>query len=600
MWRYYRVHEEQIRRTSGLLYSPRASLGTQVFTFERPGEKRSNLLLQPTHRLRTNSDVRPPAGASLIMVVLIAGTGYLRSQTPQPALHQPAAQIQYVDSGALSGPSSIKVNARLVVLDVVVTDTAGKPVDGLNAKDFQVFEDGRLQLVRSVEPPSAHTLPPASDAGGTSFVFDPAQPASFGHSPVDVLVLDQLNTHFADSSFARRSLRDYLSAQPALLPRPTSLLSLYEKGFRPIQGFSRDRDLLLRSLAATPTEYAWKLELTGRSGHGPIDRLDLSLRALEEIAQTYSSIPSRKNLIWVGGGFPTLDPTSIAGKDMQEVKDTLQHVTDVLLDSRITLYAVDPSSSAAGMNEIVDVSQQAFVDAGGDALGGATDPFSASEDFDKLGQVTGGRIVRDVNDVAHQITSSVDLGANFYTISYTPSSTSDDAARYRKIHVVCLRPGLTASTRTGYYPGATMAVTSSAAAAYDLTTALDSPMPLNGLPVTVERDLAVGAPPGAYIIHTAASGLSWRPNADGSEVASVYILSASINAKNKMLGHTLHGMTATAKPGADLRDGSVTADFHFVAPTSPRPATLRFIVRDSTTGHMGSVDLLPTTHRSPK
>jgi VWFA-related protein len=554
------------------------------------------LPLTSKHSLRINSDIASYGTALLITAVLTSGTGYLRSQTSQEAMSQPTAQIQDADSGTLPSPSSIKVTARLVVLDVVVTDTAGKPIDSLTAKDFQVFEDGKLQPIRSVELPSAHTLPPASDAAGTSFVFDPAQPASFGRSPVDVLVLDQLNTHFADSAFARRSLRDYLSAQPALLPRPTALFSLYDKGLRPIQSFSRDRDLVLRALDATPTEYAWKLELTGRAGHGPIDRLDLSLRALEEIAQTYFRIPGRKNLVWVGGGFPTLDPTSIAGNDLQEVKDTLQHVTDVMLDSRITLYAVDPSSSAAGMNEIVDMSQQAFVDAGGDALGGGTDPFSVSENFDKLGPVTGGHVVRGVNDVAHQIASSVDLGANFYTISYTPSSASEEAARYRKIRVVCLRPGLTASTRTGYYSGATLAEKSSASIAYDLTIAVDSATPLKGLHVTVERDSSPGAPPATFIVHTSVDGLTWKPNADGSATASVYILAASLNAKKKMLGHTLHGMTSNAKSGVDLRDASRTADFHFSAQPAPRSATLRFIVRDSTTGRMGSVDLPLATH----
>src|ERR1039457_5341462 len=177
-----------------------------------------------------------------------------------------------------------------------------------------------------------------------------------------------LNTHFADSSFARRSLHDYLARQPALLPQPTTLLSVGDNRFKQLQPFTRDRDALLRALAAAPTEYAWTLEVNGMADHGPIDRLDQSLRALEEIAQSDARIPGRKNLIWVGGGFPSLDPESIDGDDLQEVKDTLQHVTDVLLDTRVTLYAVDPTSLALGMTEITDASQMAFVLAAGASL----------------------------------------------------------------------------------------------------------------------------------------------------------------------------------------------------------------------------------------
>ena len=542
-------------------------------------------LIAIRHRLRHSFAAWSSALLTAALLIAAPTTGI-------PTLH---AQTTAPTPGAESAPATSRpaftVNARLVVLDVVVTDKAGKPVDDLTARDFQIFEDGKLQRIRSVEPPSAHELPPASAAAGASAVFDPAQPASFGHAPVTILVLDQLNTHFADSSFARRSLHDYLAGQPALLLQPTTLLSVYDNRFKLLQAFTRDRDALLRALAAAPTEYAWKLEVKGNADYGPIERLDQSLRALEDIAQSYARIPGRKSLIWVGGGFPTVDPKSIDAKDAQEVKDTLQHVTNALLDARVTLYAVDPSSSVASVTEITDIDQQAFAQAAGDTLSGASDPFNASDDFNRLGPVTGGRVIRGKNDIAQQIASSVDLGANFYTISYTPSSISEAAAQYRKISVVCLRPGLTATTRSGYYAGAIQQESSADTASYDLTTAAESTIPLNGIRVTVEPDTTPDAPPSTYIVSVGAANLTWEPKSDGSATASVYIMAASLDAKNKMLGHTLLGMIATAKPGTDLRDAARTADFQFTAPPAPKSTTLRFIVRDSATGHMGSVDL---------
>ena len=482
-----------------------------------------------------------------------------------------------------------------MVLDVVVTDKTGKPVDDLTEKDFQVFEDGKLQRIRSLEPPSAHQLPPASAAAGASAVFDPARPAGFGHSPVNILILDQLNTHFADSSFARRELHDYLASQPALLPQPATLLSLYDNHFKLLQAFTRDRDTLLHALAAAPPEYAWNLEVNGKAAYGPIERLDQSLRALEDIAQSYARIPGRKNLIWVGGGFPSIDPTSIDSRDAQEVKDTLQHVTSILLETHVTLYAIDPSSLAAGVSEITDIDQQQFAQVAGDSLSGNFDPFNSSEDFDRLGPVTGGRVIRGRNDIAQQIASSVDLGANFYTIAYTPSSGSQAAAQYRKIQVVCLGPGLSATTRSGYYAGTAQQERSAGIAAYDLTTAAESTVPLNGLSVTVDP----GAP-NTYLIHVGVPGLNWKLNADGSSTASVYVMAASLDGKNKMVGHTLHGMKANAGPSANLSDAARTADFSFAAQPAPKAATLRFIVRDSATGRMGSVDLPLAKHRSPR
>jgi len=278
-------------------------------------------------------------------------------------------------------------------------------------------------------------------------------------------------------------------------------------------------------------------------------------------------------------------------EDRQVVKDTLQHVTDVLLDTRVTLYAVDPTSLAPGMTEITDASQMAFVLAAGDSLAHNSDPLNASEDFDRLGPLTGGRVVRGRNDIARQIAASVDLGDRFYTLSYTPSSSSDAAVQYRRIRVDCLRPGLTAATRAGYYSGQTAQEKSAATATYDLTTAAESSIPLNGLSVAVEPDTSPNAPPASYIVHAGVANLTWKPKPDGSATASVYIMAVWLDARHRMLAHTLQGMTATARPGADLRDAARTADFQFTALPVPRSTSVRFIVRDSGTGRMGSVDL---------
>jgi VWFA-related protein len=503
------------------------------------------------------------------------------------SLALPSALCAQTPNGTSGSSATLRVNARLVVLDVVVTDKEGKPVDGLGVKDFQVFEDGKPQRIGSVEPPSAHTLPQSSISAGISAVFNPERPASFGHSPVSILVLDQLNTHFADSSFARRCLRDYLAAQPALLSLPTTLLTVSDNHFKLLQPFTRDRDALLRALAAAPTAYPWKLELNGKTEFGPVERLDQSLRAIEEIAQSYASISGRKNLVWVGGGFPTINPTTIDGDDAQEVKNALQHITNLLLETHITLYAVDPSSSAAGMTEITDSSQMEFLQTAGDALADGFDPFGVSDDFDRLGPVTGGRVVRGRNDVAQQISSAVELGAHFYTIAYSPANQSEATAQFRKISIVCLRPGLTARTRPGYYASEALHQNTPGDAAYDLTTAAESSLPLNGLHISAEPSAANHA----YVIHADVTTLTWKPQDDGSATASVYILAVSLDAQGKMLSHTLHGMTARAKRSANLSDPLKKTDFDFSVQPSPKAITLRFIVRDNATGRMGSVDL---------
>ena len=182
------------------------SENTEELVRRRP-EKRKNLLLSAAVHRNLRGRLHLLTVELLIAATaLIATTTFAQSSSDSPSPRN----------------SSIVVNARLVVLDVVATDPSGHSVNGLTAKDFQVFEDGKLQRMRSLELPTDHSLPSASVAAGVSEVFNPAQPATFGRSPVNILVLDQLNTHFADSSFARTSLHNYLTSQPPQLPQPTT------------------------------------------------------------------------------------------------------------------------------------------------------------------------------------------------------------------------------------------------------------------------------------------------------------------------------------------------------------------------------------------
>src|SRR5215475_6230311 len=87
-------------------------------------------------------------------------------------------------------------SARLVVLDVTVSDGSDHPVANLSAKDFTVLEDGIPQRIESFERPEAHTLAAHQTQGGDLWQ------ARGETAPVTILVLDELNTAFQDTTFA--------------------------------------------------------------------------------------------------------------------------------------------------------------------------------------------------------------------------------------------------------------------------------------------------------------------------------------------------------------------------------------------------------------
>ncbi len=478
-------------------------------------------------------------------------------------IHRPLLKLLLLAAIAQPTPQ-INVTTRIVLLDVVVTDSSGNPVTNLQQSDFAIYEDKLPQRIASFEAPAAHS------AAST------------------ILVLDELNTRFADSSFATDSLRRFLQSRPAQLPQPTSLMLVSDNQFHLLQNFTRDRDSLLAALQQQRVHNSWRLETDHSTGYGTVERLDQSLSALEQIAQSTASTPGHKDLLWIGQGFPSLDPTTLAPSDLELVENTIRHVTNLLLDTRITLYAVSPTTSAATTTEITDPTQLEFAQLAGGSLANNADPFASTLDFDRLAPATGGRVIRNLNNIETQIAHSIDLGSAYYTLSYTPSNTSAATQPYRNIHVVCLRPGLTVSTRNGYYTTPPPSETSTKTLLYDLNTAALSAVPLTALHIT-----ATPAPtaPNTYTIHTETSNLTWQTTSTGTREAKVSVLAVALSQKNKILSHTLQTMTATAKPTAQLQLPGTTVALAITTTPAKGATRLRFVVRDAATGRMGTTDL---------
>ncbi len=67
---------------------------------------------------------------------------------------------------ALPQDANFSTTVKLVVVDCIVTDKNGRPIETLTKDDFQIFEDGKPQQIRTVELQRLNTkpLPPTSFA----------------------------------------------------------------------------------------------------------------------------------------------------------------------------------------------------------------------------------------------------------------------------------------------------------------------------------------------------------------------------------------------------------------------------------------------------
>ena len=517
-----------------------------------------------------------------ICVDLAAAAFAVLSCAPFAASQQePAAQNQ-------DQTPTIKVTSRLVVLDVVVTDKAGNIVPDLTQKDFTVFEDKAQQSIRSFEGPAMHHLAPDVKIDST------ADLAKAPETPVTVLVLDELNSNFQDMSYARHELEKYLLAQPAELSEPTSLFVASNSKFQMIEDYTRDRYAVLAALSKHFPEYPSLMMQSGKSGPGAVERLAMSLESLEQIAQATAGHPGRKNLIWVGRGFPAVNINDSTDKEATVIQGAVEKVIDTLRDARVTLTSIDPTINATDTVEIVTPEDLVLAQ---DANG--SDPFQGDVNFQLLAPATGGRVYFSRNDIDAEIASTSRDGDNYYTLGYTPTNLNDAAQPYRRISVQIDRPGLTATTRNGYYmqtaqaaPPATAeeAKNLRAMLALDLGSAMNSSMTYTGLAVTVSR---IAGQADAFAVHVESRALTWRDLPAGGSQAEITLALASFGKQNKMLAHTVEERTAqwhAEQPGAAL---PATADFTITAAIPAGAVRVRIVARDAASGKMGTVDFDP-------
>ncbi|HEX3572240.1 MAG TPA: VWA domain-containing protein [Acidobacteriaceae bacterium] len=389
--------------------------------------------------------------------------------------------------------TTIKTNARLVVLDVVVKDGRGHPMHGLKASDFTVMENNTPQTVGHFEehvaltPADAMRIPEMPKMPpGIYTNYSPA-PAS---GVVNVVLLDTLNTPLADQAFVRQQLSSYLKTL-----QPGTRLAIFGLTQRLLllQGFTSDPELLKAVLAKNKGSASPLLDdAVGGGGvqnsmsdnmedagmdpeivanvqqfEAQTQSFQLQLRAkytldaMNQLARYLSIIPGRKNLIWFSGSFPvnimpdttgTLpDPFAV----MADSEDEFRETVTMLAAAQVAVYPVD----ARGL-----FNSQVFSAATSRNYGGPKGAARMQQDQNKfftqtaeeqgtmrdMAAATGGHAFVNTNGLAAAVATAIEEGSNFYTLSYVPTNSAEDG-RLRKLKVRVNQPGMALAYRQGYY-----------------------------------------------------------------------------------------------------------------------------------------------------
>jgi VWFA-related protein len=484
--------------------------------------------------------------------------------------------------------TTIKVQANLVVLDVVVTDAKGNTVPDLEPKDFNISQDGAPQTIRSFD--SWTSRPPLPDAPKLDRFGRP----DWQGASLNIFVLDELNTPFSEISYAAVMLKKFLLAQPALLASPSMLVVVTDFGYQTLCDYTRDRNLLVAKLASRPP--AIPAQFTTAASNDNLTQQSFAL--LQQIALSSAGMRAHKNIIWIGRGFPSLVPSDLNPSSQQSLNNAIRSTVTLLLKARVTVYKIDPQQFATSTTE-VDIA--ASIDVGGgtvDAPSGGEDPSAINFNFNVFAQQTGGRYFYGLNDLDRYIGNSLDVGNHFYTLSYRPPPDAPDTkdGTYHTIKISMNRPGLTATTRQGFYtntspePPPTMHELG-----FALGQAATGGMSYTGVGVHVLSVAPAEKPGRASITFKIENNtLQWSPRREGDpdagDVAEFTAVLVGLNAKHEVLSSDAY----TAHPFLHARDADkmITGEMTVRDDLSISGKTVgvRVIVRDSS-GRIGTADV---------
>ncbi|OFW51726.1 MAG: hypothetical protein A3G77_12665 [Acidobacteria bacterium RIFCSPLOWO2_12_FULL_68_19] len=456
--------------------------------------------------------VRIPVGVLLATVCAAVAAG--QQAPPPPEAPAPPAV-------------TFRVEVNYVEVDAVVTDAQGRPVTDLTQADFEVLEAGRPQTVTAftvVNLPIERPVRPLF-AGGP--IESDVGANTIAEGRIYVIVLDDLHTNFTNTARVRRFLREFLENDFGV----NDLAAVVYTSGRTTAGqeFTNRRRLLLdavdrfsgRRLRSEALEIADELNRR-------IDTIDPSsdrdlrlmdpleaerayqarsmLTSLRDLAAFMEGIRGRrKSILLVSEGISyniyDLFNNSSAGIILQNANDAVAAATR----ANVAIYAIDPRGLSAFEEAIESAGVPSGVTPSQFSLTGQLqDSLRLSQQsLQVLAEQTGGFAAINRNDFGGAFERVVRENSTYYVLGYYPTNDRRDG-RFRRIDVRVKRPGLQVRARRGYVaPRGRAPNTKPPASAAPLDTAtgtaLNSPIPVTGIPLSLTAAAYKGTAPNASV-----------------------------------------------------------------------------------------------------
>jgi VWFA-related protein len=430
----------------------------------------------------------------------VGGIAFLLSSPVRP---------QTVPSGAVTFKSS----TELVLIPTVVNDKSGAYISSLKKEEFSLKQDGKsypIAVFEEVKTNPARLLRSA----GEHETFSNFESGSSEYHRFNIIVLDFVNTPFADQASARNALVKFLS-EVAESNEPMCLLALTRGGLTLLHDFTDDPKLLAAALRqATSNNAPLTHESIVDPGHplpgdplgGTLTQLIreqlqseahlastegksaafITVQALQQIAKAFRGLPGRKSLIWASSGFPfSLSPSTCDSECEDHQPDEMQSTYDnlwrMMNDAQIAIYSVDLRSSDSSLLTIGGVRPSDIGDPQFDTDAQAQSKRAETDSTLRLfAENTGGKAFLGGGNLVQSFRQATQDDSSYYMLGYYVSRNAKPG--WHQVSVTTSRKGAHARYRNGFLLSRDTSTTS---AQQDIKLALIAPLDFVGVPVSV-------------------------------------------------------------------------------------------------------------------
>ena len=389
-----------------------------------------------------------------------------------PALAQtkPATTTQPQKPANDKDDDVVRITTNLVQIDAVVTKD-GKVVPNLTADDFEIYEDGRKQVITSFafvsNVTTAPTQPLSPKAKGKTTDAVPFIPLK-REDPRRIIafVVDDLGLSAESMSQVRKQLRKFITEQL----QPNDLIAIIRTGSElgALQQFTNDRRLLSRAV----DRLRWNI--CSRAGTSVLprftsDRFEMdpefncggnygnTMNAMRSTLDALAQLPGRKSMVVLSDSMPIEDQELIIDGQarpyaVRNYSFWLQKIAEKAIRSSVVIYSVDTQGlqytgltaadsipmTRANMNTITNQIMSSRSNL----------MFRRRQGGDLIAKQTGGFQIRNSN--SFELDRIVQDQSGYYLLGYRPTDETFNR-RFHHIKAKVKRSGMSIRTRFGFF-----------------------------------------------------------------------------------------------------------------------------------------------------